>query len=161
MEYFIGAGILGVCALVAWLVLRRSVRQIVADVNVDHARELFHQQREWLEARFISVLGRVDPAEGRRWESAQWHDEVVWARDRQSHNLLALVCVDFEATSFEALHQPPSHATALFELRKGRWCADGKRFAEVRPAEALGRDQRFEAVVVTPPNPRRVGRVDD
>jgi hypothetical protein len=155
MAWLIWAGILPLCVLVAWLILRRPLRQIVEDVHVDHARELFHQQREWLEARFISTLGRADPAEGQRWESAQWHDEVLWARDRQTRHLLALVCVHFEPAPFELL-QMPRHATALFEFRKGRWQAEGKRLDEVRPDEAIGRNQRFEAVAVSPPPPRRV-----
>jgi hypothetical protein len=155
MVWLIWAGILPVCLLVTWLILRRPLRQIVEDVHVDHARELFHQQREWLEARFISTLSRADPAEGQRWESAQWHDEVLWARDRQTRHLLALVCVHFEPAPFELL-QMPRHATALFEFRKGRWQAEGKRLDEVRPDEAIGRNQRFEAVAVSPPPPRRV-----
>lgn len=156
MGLLIGFGILSVCVFAAWMVLRRPFRQIVEDVHVDHARTLFHQQREWLEARFISALTKVDPTEGQRWDSAQWHDEVIWARDRQTRGLLALVCVHFDAGSFDEL-PGRRHATALFEFRKGQWCAEGKRLDETRPDEAIGRGQRFEEVVVTQPHPRRVG----
>jgi hypothetical protein len=155
MGLLIGAGILSVCSLVAWFVLRRPL-QMVEDVRVDHARTLFHQQREWLEARFISALNRANPSEGQRWESAQWDDEIVWARDRQTRHLLALVCVRFELGPFDLL-TAQRHATALFEFRKGHWCVDGKRLDEVRPDEAVGRNQPFEALVVTAPNSRRVG----
>lgn len=155
MGLLIWAGILSACGLVAfWLVVRRPLRQIFEDVHVDHARELFHQQREWLEARFISALGHADAVEGHRWESAQWDDEVLWARDRQTRHLLALVCVHFEPAPFDLL-QLPRHATALFEYRKGRWHVEGKRLDEIRPDEAVGRNQRFEAVAVSPP-PRRM-----
>ena len=52
----------------------------------------------------------------------------------------------------------PRHATALFEFRKGRWHVEGKRLDEVRPDEAVGRNQRFEAVAISPPPPPdRVG----
>jgi hypothetical protein len=146
MGLLLGAGILIVGALVTSLILRRPLRQIAEDMHVDHARVLFHQQREWLEARFISALNRADPVEGERWESAHWHDEVVWARDRQTRHLLALVCVHFEPAPFE-LSSSPKHATVLFEFRKGRWCAEGKRLDKTRPHEAIGRNQRFE------PNP--------
>ena len=37
----------------------------------------------------------------------------------------------------------PRHATALFEFRKGRWHVEGKRLDEVRPDEAIGRNQRL------------------
>ncbi len=155
MSLLIGAGILGACAVVAWMVLRRPLRQIVEDVHVDHARALFHQQREWLEARFIAALTKIDAAEGQRWDAAQWHDEVLWARDRQTRNLLALVCVHFEPGPFEDF-LGRRHATALFEFRKGRWCVEGKNLDETRPDEAVGRNQRFEEVVISQPHPRRV-----
>ncbi len=155
MGVLIWAGILSVCVLAAsWFFLRRPLRQIFEDVHVDHARELFHQQREWLEARFITALTRVDYAEGQRWESAQWDDEVLWARDRQTRHLLALVCVHFDPAPFD-LMAISRHATALFEYRKGRWHVEGKRLDEVRPDEAVGRNQRFEAVAISPP-PRRM-----
>jgi len=156
MRLLIGAGILSGCMFVAWMVLRRPLRQIIEDVHVDHARALFHQRREWLEARFISALSRADPVEGQKWDAAHWHDEVLWARDRQSRHLLALVCVHFEPGPFD-LSQEKRHATALFEFRKGQWFVDGKRLDEMRPDQAVGRNLRFEAVVVTQPNPRRVG----
>jgi len=147
MGLLIGAGILFVGISVTSLILRRPIRHIVEDMHVDHARVLFHQQREWLEARFMSVLNHADPAEGERWESAHWHDDVMWARDRQTRHLLALVCVHFEAGPFE-LSSAPRHATVLFEFRKGHWCAEGKRLDETRPHEAIGRNQRFEPVVL-------------
>ena len=96
------------------------------------------------------------PAEGQRWEAAQWHDEVLWARDRQTRYLLALVCVHFDPGPFDEF-PGRRHATAVFEFRKGHWCVEGKSLDEMRPDEAVGRNQRFEAVVVTQPHPRRVG----
>ena len=155
MGWLIGAGILIGCVFVAGMIVRR-LRQLVEDVHVDHARALFHQQREWLEARFISALTHADPVEGQRWDSAHWHDEVLWARDRQTRHLLALVCVHFEPGPFDPL-QGPRHATALFEFRKGHWHVEGQRLDEMRPDQAIGRDQRYEAVTVSPPHPRRVG----
>jgi hypothetical protein len=156
MGLLIGAGILFVVLIITSLVLRRPLRRIVEEMHMDRARAVFRQQREWLEARFVSATNRADPVEGHRWESAQWHDEVVWARDRQSRNLLALVCVHFEPEPFD-LSATLRHATVVFEFRKGRWRADGKRIDEVRPDEAIGRNQRFEAVVVSHPHSRRVG----
>jgi hypothetical protein len=157
MGLLIAAGILSVGIFVTSVVLRRPLRQMVEDMNVDHARASFRKKREWLEARFISVLNRADPIEGQRWESAQWHDEVLWARDRQTRQLLALVCVHFEPEPFE-LSSTTGYATVLFEFRKGRWCVEGKHLDEMRPEEAISRNRRFEAVVLTQPrHPRRVG----
>jgi hypothetical protein len=156
MGLLIWSGILAVGIIAVAVGLRRPIRHIVEDVHVDHARELFHVRREWLEARFISALGRADPAEGQRWEAAQWHDDVFWARDRQTRRLLAMVCVDFEPGPFDLLGAP-RHATALFEFRKGQWHVEGKRLDEIRPDQAVGRNRPYEAVAVSHTHPRRVG----
>jgi hypothetical protein len=141
--------VVAACLVPAGLALRRLVVALKADLNFDQARRLFRYQREGLEARFLIALGRFDPIEHRRWEDARWHDEVVWARDRQTRRLLALVGVHFEpdgAADPGLDFDPPHHATALFEFRKGRWHADGKRIDEVQPDEAILRHQRFEPV---------------
>ncbi|WP_406700037.1 hypothetical protein V5E97_14460 [Singulisphaera sp. Ch08] len=151
MTQFIWVGILPACLVALFLILRRPARQFAEEMHVDHARDLFRQQREWLEARFLTALGKVDPIEGLRWEEAHWHDEVLWARDRQTRRLLALIGVHFDSSPFEDLPDPaPRHATALFEFRKGRWFAEGKRLDEVGPDEAVRRNQRFEPVVLHP-----------
>ena len=156
MGLLIAAGILAACFLATWAVLRRPVRQIVEDARLEHARSLFHRHRERLEVRFISALDRSDSAERERWEDANWHDEVVWARDRQTHHLLALTCVEFEPEPF-GLSVGPRHATAIFEFRDGHWCAQGKRLDEMRPDEAVGRFWRFETVFDSDRHPPRVG----
>jgi len=143
MVLLIGAGILLVGVLVTSVILRNPLRQIAEEIHEDRARVLFHQQREWLEARFISAVNRADPIEGERWESAHWHDDVLWARDRLTRHLLALVCVHFESAPFE-LSSSPRHVTVVFEFRKGRWYAEGKRLDETQPHEAISRNQRFE-----------------
>jgi hypothetical protein len=149
MQSLILAGMLPLCVAAAvWIVLRNPFRQVFQEMHIDHARDLFRAQREWLEARFLTALGRLDPAERLRWDDAHWHDEVVWARDRQTRRLLALIGVHFDAHPFDDPAEPaPRHATALFEYRKGRWIADGKRLDATRPDEAFLRHQRlFEPV---------------
>jgi hypothetical protein len=154
MGFLIWLVILPACMVAAGIIVRRPLRQFTEELHVDHARELFRMQREWLEARFLGALAKIDPAERPRWEDACWHDEVLWARDRQTRRLLALIGVHFDATPFEDLAgAAPRHATALFEFRKGRWCADGKRLDEIRPDEAVRRNQRFERVVTHPRQP--------
>ncbi len=145
MGLLIAAGILATCLLATWAILRRPVRQIVEDVLLEHARSLFHRNRERLEARFILALRRADPAEGERWENADWDDDVLWARDRQSHHVLALTCVEFEPEPFETF-VGPIHSTAIFEFHDGHWCAQGRRLDEMRPDEAVDRFSRFETV---------------
>lgn len=153
MGWLIWAGILPLCLVITVFLLQRPLRLFLEELHVDQARELFHQRREWLEARFVTALGKLDASEGLRWEEARWHDDVTWARDRQTRCFLALVGVNLDNSPFENVH----HATAVFEYRKGRWHADGKRLNEIRPDEAVGRNRRFEPVVIVHPDARRIG----
>lgn len=155
MGWIIWGIVLPACAVAAYLVVRKPLRQVIEDLSVDQARLAFRQQREWLEAKFLTALGKLDPIERLRWENARWHDEVLWARDNQTRHLLALVEIHFETNPFGSSNDLiANHATALFEYRKRRWNADGKRLDATRPGEVLLRPGRFEAVA---PPPRRVG----
>lgn len=148
--WLIGFGLVSLVGLTAWLVARGPVRHLVEAVRFDKARVQFRQQREWLEARFLGALARIDPPEAVRWDDAHWQDEIRWARDRRSRRLLALIGVEFDPSPF--IDESGRHATALFEYRKGRWLADGQRVDSLRPDEALLRHRRYEPV--TPPESR-------
>ncbi|WP_337173070.1 hypothetical protein [Paludisphaera sp.] len=156
MGWLIGAGVLPLCVFAAWCILRRPLRVFLEDLHVDQARDSFRRRRERLEAEFITSLGRFDREEGMRWDDARWHDDVVWARDRQTRCFLALVGVHFDPAPYEAPRER-RHATAVFEYDKGRWRADGKRLDQIRPDEAVGRNRRFEPVAASHPKPRPVG----
>jgi hypothetical protein len=152
MGLLIAAVLLPGCLVVLVWLVRRSTRSLVRSVQVEQAREQFRLRREWLEARFLDALGKLDPVERARWEEAHWHDEVVWARDRHTGRLLALIGVHFDAEPFDddpAAH----HATVVFEFHRGRWRADGRRLDEVRPQDAFLRGGRFEPVTL-PDRPR-------
>ncbi len=151
MGFIVWGCVVPTCVVAGWMILRRPVRQFAEELHVDHARDLFRQQREWLEARFLTSLARIDPLERLRWEDAHWHDEVLWARDRQTRSFLALIGVHFDGHVFDELGEAHARqATALFEYRKGRWFADGKRVDEIRPDEVVLRNQRFEPVATQP-----------
>jgi hypothetical protein len=151
MAVIILGAVLPAYLVALWIILRRPARRLAEEIHVDQARVLFRQNREWLEARFLGAMGKIDPVERLRWEDAHWHDEVTWARDRQTRRLLALIGVHFDANPFDDLpDSPPRHSTALFEFRKGRWFAEGKHLDEIRPDEAFLRNQRLEPVVLHP-----------
>ncbi len=152
------AGILvPLCIALACLILRRPFREIREELRFDHARLLFRAHREHLEARFLTLLERNDPFQALRWEDACWHDEVVWARDRKTRRLLALIGVHFEGNPFND-DQPDQHATAIFEFVQGQWSTEGKFFDETRPDEAVMLHQRLEPIVL---HPRRASQADD
>ena len=151
LPWIIWCVVLPSCLVSAWLILRKPFRMVVEELHVDQARLLFRQSREWLEARFLTALAKIDPIERLRWEGAHWHDEVHWARDNQTRCLLALVEIHFDPDPFDA-SPIGRHATAFFEYRKGRWFADGKRLDATRPDEAFLRGGRFEPVA--PPQRR-------
>ncbi len=147
MGYAIAGLIVCLGLLTAWRIVRRPIALYAEEQRADDARTEFRMQREWLEARFLTQLGRIDPVERIRWEDAHWRDEVVWVRERQTRIFLALIGVHFEGQSFDEFGVPSTRqATALFEFRNRRWHAEGKRLDEVRPHEAVLRNHRFEPV---------------
>ena len=151
MGWIIWGLVLPSCLVSSWLIIRKPLRQVVEELGFDQGRSRFRLEREWLEARFLSALTKLDPIERLRWEGARWDDRVHWARDHQTRRLLALVEVHFDPDPFETPGDPVAdHATALFEYRKGRWSADGKRLDATRPHEAFLRHARFEPVAMPP-----------
>ncbi len=154
MRWLILMGITAGCFAAAWLVVRPA-RRVVDTMRFDHARDLFRRRREWLEAAFLAVLARTEPLERVRWEDAHWQDEVLWARDRPTGDLLALIGVDFDPDPiFDPPDQPGRHSTALFEFRKGAWMAEGKRLDQIRPEEAMLRHRRLIPIVPHPQSRR-------
>jgi hypothetical protein len=138
MDLLLWGGGISSGLLAAWLIVRGPIRHYREQRLVALARLQFHRQREWLEAGFLGALAKIDPLERLRWEDAHWHDEVLWARDRQTRLLLAMIGVHFDVHAFnEDGAIRPRHSTALFEYRKHRWFAEGKRLDEVRPDEAV------------------------
>jgi hypothetical protein len=146
-RYLVAGMLLPASLTMAYLILRRPIREICEEIGFEKARQRFRQQRERLEARFLSVLGRFDPEEQERWEEADWRPDVVWARDRKTRTLTALVAVRFDPPPFTDL--PPPLATALFEYVDGHWTTDGQWFDDMNPDEAIVSQRRLEPVIVS------------
>lgn len=145
----IWAGLLPFCGVAAWFVLRKPVRSFLEERDAMRARELFRREREWLEARFLHEMARSDPVEYVRWEDADWHDEVSWARDRQSRRLIALIGVDFPVSPFASDYEEANrHATAFFEFRAGHWHTDGRHLDALQPSEAFLRHRQLEPIIL-------------
>ena len=60
----------------------------------------FHRQREQLEAKFIDRAAATGKPRGLRWADVEFDDDVIYARDRRSGRLKALVAIE---VSFEAI----------------------------------------------------------
>jgi hypothetical protein len=144
IPWMIGVGLLVLCVLSAWLIIRRMVITVVEEFQDDRARRSFRWRRERLELQFLRHLQQDDPIERLRWEDASWNNKVYWARERSSRRLLALVGVEFN--SLEGLVDPQARrATAVFEFRDGQWTTQGRFVNAAAPAEACRRDARLES----------------
>jgi hypothetical protein len=154
MRWLIMAGLLPICFAAMVAVLRGTLGGLVGAAEWDRARNEFRLRREWLEARFLHGLAQLDPSERRQWERANWHDEVTWARDRQTGRFLALVEVHFDPDPDQdeiLTDSSRRHATVVFEYVRGQWRTDGRRLDELSPHETFLRNFRYERV---PPPPK-------
>lgn len=154
-RYLIAGMLLPLSMMLAYLILRRPIREICEEIGFEKARQRFRQQRERLEARFLTALDRLDPEEHEHWEDADWRDEIAWARDRTTRTLNALVAVRFDPPPFTDL--PAPYATALFEYRDGRWSTDGLWFDDLKPDEAVALHRELEPVIDSRYRPSETG----
>ena len=147
MGWIIWGVVLPSCLVAAWLIVRNPLRQVLEEMRVDQARLRFRQQREWLEAD-SSGPGKADPIERLRWEDAHWHE-----RSSGPATARPAACSPWSRSTSTPIpfDDDAPHATALFEYRKGRWFADGKRLDATRPDEAF---RRLAASSPSPSQPR-------
>ncbi len=144
-RFIIAGSLLSLSVGVGFIILRRPIREILEEVSFEKARKSFRQYRERLEARFITILGTRDPDERARWEDAHWENEVVWARDRRTRRLTALVAVRFPEHPFS--DEPNQIATALFEFQGSIWETEGNWLDAMPPEEAIALNRRLEPVI--------------
>ncbi|HXG12713.1 MAG TPA: hypothetical protein VNK04_23345 [Gemmataceae bacterium] len=110
------------------------------------ACKLFHLQREHLEAQFLPAAAATGKPRGLRWKDCEWESDVVFARDRQTGMLVALVgiTVRFEAVEGNDMEDLPAvgnlrNASAVFYYQQGRWRTGGKVVFNLNPDEAVAR----------------------
>src|SRR5260370_503187 len=91
------------------------------------------QQREHLEAKFFQLAASSGKPRGLRWKDCEWGDQVEFARDRQTGQLVALVGVSiaFEAIEGGDMEGLPAvgnlrGATGVFPYQRGRGHASGR-----------------------------------
>lgn len=155
----IGIGVVaGILAFRLWKPLRARWW-----VNTfEKARKQFHLERERLEARFFEMAGKSGKPRGLVWADCDFEDDVAYARDRRSGELVSLVGVTIRFTAVEggpmeeveAVHNLRA-ATAVFHYQRGKWQTFGRALFNLNPTEAIAHyRQDYEMVGHEPAAPR-------
>lgn len=136
-----------VAVVVAGLAIVLAIRPIHAARRAEwlaRARRDFHRQREPLEARFIERAGASGKPRGLRWIDVEFDDDVVYARDRRSGRLKALVAIEvrFEAIEGGGMEEVEAvsrvrAATAEFVHDGNRWQTDGRVYFNLAPSATV------------------------
>lgn len=108
------------------------------------ARQDFQLRREWLEARFFTLASSSGKPRGLTWVDCDFDDEVVFARERRTGELRALVglTIRFEAIEGGGMEDNPNvanlrAATAVFHHRNGAWETDGRSVFNLTPEQTV------------------------
>ena len=132
-----------VAALAAFVAMRplRAARQAE---RLARAQRDFHRQREPLEAKFIERAAASGKPRGLRWVDVEFDDDVLYARDRRSRRLKALVAIEvsFEAVEGGGMEEVEAvsrvrAATAEFIHDGDRWATEGRVSFTLAPAAAV------------------------
>ncbi len=122
-----------------WLAARRKRR-------LEAARRLFHQRREWLEAKFFDLASHSGKPRGLSWTNCDFSDGVTFARERGSGELSAFVAVtiSFEAIDGGGMEDVEAvsnlrAATAVFRHQGDQWFTEGRVIMNLEPVEAIER----------------------
>lgn len=136
-------GLAGLSALIVAIILR-PIRLARESERLARAQRDFHRQREQLEAKFIDKAAASGKPRGLRWTNVSFEDAVVYARDRRTGLLKALVAVDvsFEAIAgggMEAVEAVSNvrAATAEFLFDGGRWRTEGRVYFNLQPTATV------------------------
>lgn len=133
-----------VLAGVATALALKPMRQARQAERVARAQRDFHRQREPLEAKFIERAASRGKPRGLRWIDVTFDDDVVYARDRRSRQLKALVAIEvqFEAIVGGGMEEVENvakakAATAEFLHDGSRWTTDGKVYFNLAPSATV------------------------
>jgi hypothetical protein len=129
---------------VATALALRPLRLARQAEKVARAQRDFHRQREPLEARFIERAAATGKPRGLRWLDVDFDDDVVYARDRRSRRLKALVAIEvrFEAVVGGGMEEVEAvsnvrAATAEFLYDGSRWNTEGRVYFNLLPSATV------------------------
>ena len=131
-------------AVMALAVAVRPIRAARRAEKLARTQRDFHRQREQLEAKFIDLAAASGKPRGLRWTKVEFDDDVVYARDRRSQSLKALVAIEvsFEAVEGGGMEEVEAvsnvrAATAEFLHDGTRWCTVGRVYFNLAPSAAV------------------------
>ena len=138
--------VLAGAAAAAWLVYR-PVAVAARRSRLARARKGFHRQREWLEAKFLSLAAAHQVrADSPRWTDCDFDNAVCYVRRRSTGELSAFVAI---TVALEGVGHPASSVgdlignlragTAIFRFDKDHWETEGRLLLNLSPGEALRR----------------------
>ncbi len=144
MDHLVKIVLVGVAiALVAgWLWRRWRAAQLQAQRQL--ARLQFADERAELEAMFLKAAAATGKPRGLNWEKCQLGDEHVFAVDRVTGELFAMVgaTISFTAIAGGDMEDVEAvgnlrYATAVFVYRRGSWHSNGQSMFNLEPAQAV------------------------
>ncbi len=143
---------------VATAIALRPLRIARQTEKIARAQRDFHRQREPLEAKFIERAAATGKPRGLRWAEVDFADEVVYARDRRSGHLKALVAVEvqFEAIEGGGMEHVENvalskAATAEFLHDGTRWITEGQIYFNLAPSATVKYLAENMELVAEPP----------
>ena len=156
MEWIWFVPLVFLAAIAIFLLLRRPMRSLGKEIQVERARELFTLQRERLEAKFVEAASATGKPRGLRWKDCSFERDVELARERQTGQLVALVpvTIHFEAIEGGDMEGLPAvgnlrNASAVFFFPRGQWLTVGKAVFNLNPVEVIQHfKNRYERVTV-------------
>ena len=135
----------------------RPLRNFGREIQGERAQELFRLERERLEPQFLPAAQGTGKPRGLRWKECAFNGDVVFARERQGKQLIALVgvTIQFEAIEGGDMEGLPAvgnlrNASAVFYFQRGHWHTAGKAVFNMNPGEALNHFQKQYVAIPTP-----------
>jgi hypothetical protein len=112
--------------------------------RVSKAQRDFHRQREPLEAKFFDLAAISGKPRGLRWVDIEFDDDVIYARERRTRRLKALVAIEvrFEAVEGGGMEEVEAvsrvrAATAEFIHDGDRWMTQGRVYFNLAPSATV------------------------
>ena len=122
----------------------RPIRAARQAEKLARSQRDFHRQREQLEAKFIDKAGSTGKPRGLRWTDVHFDDDVLYARDRRTGVLKALVAIEVSFAAIEGGGMEEVEAvsniraaTAEFLYDAGRWVTQGRVYFNLAPSATV------------------------